>query len=97
MKLVLKPKVEKTTQFNIRTPISLKEAFTSLAPRADAHGTDLNATIVATLQQLAVELTERFDAEDNAASKSPSTSASTNPNKLLGRPHPSNGTDPERA
>jgi hypothetical protein len=97
MKLVLKPKVEKTTQFNIRTPVSLKEAFSALAPRADAHGTDLNATIVATLQQLATELTERFNAEDTATGKSPSTSASTNPNKLLGRSTPSNGADPERA
>jgi hypothetical protein len=97
MKLVLKPKVEKTTQFNIRTPMSLKEAFTALAPRADAHGTDLNATIVATLQQLAVELTERFDAEDKAGGTSPRISASRNPNKVLGRPTSINGADPERA
>jgi hypothetical protein len=101
MKLVVKPKVEKTTQYNMRLPMSLKEILTTLAPRADAHGTDLNATIVAMIQQLAVELTERFDAEDQAVSNGPSTGASTNPSKVLGRPTstslPTNGTEPEDA
>jgi hypothetical protein len=95
MKLTIKPKVEKTDQFNMRMPVSLKQRLTALAIRADAHGTDLNGTIVVMLEQLATELDERFDAED----KTPSTGPRTNPNKVLGRPTPtslaSNGTDPD--
>jgi predicted DNA-binding protein len=93
MKLTIKPKVEKTDQYNMRMPISLKQRLTALATRADAHATDLNATIVAMIEQLATELDERFDAEDKAAGTSPST----NPNKLLGRSTSINGADPERA
>ena len=97
MKLTVKPKVEKTTQFNMRMPISLKERLATLATRADAHGTDLNATIIDTLEQLATELDQRFDAED----KTVRTGASTNPNKVLGRPTPPaptvNGADQKPA
>jgi hypothetical protein len=89
MKLNIKPKTEKTDQFNMRVPASLKQRLTALATRADAHGTDLNATIVGMLEQLATEMDERFDAEDKVAS--------TNPNKLLGRPTPVNGADSDRA
>jgi hypothetical protein len=89
MKLTIKPKVEKTDQYNMRMPISLKQRLTTLAVRADAHGTDLNATIIAMMEQLVAELDERFDAEDKAAR--------TNPNKLLGRPTPANGADTDRA
>jgi hypothetical protein len=93
MKLTIKPKVEKTDQYNMRMPVSLKQRLATLATRADAHATDLNATIVAMIEQLATELDERFDAEDKTAGKSPST----NPNKLLGRPTPINGTDRDSA
>jgi len=97
MKLTVKPKAEKKAQYNMRMPVSLKERLAALAPRADAHRTDLNDTIVAMIEQLANELDERFDAEDKAASKSPSSSASGNPIELLGRQTPINGTDIERA
>ncbi len=89
MKLTVKPKIEKTDQYNMRMPVSLKQRLATLATRADAHGTDLNATIVAMLEQLATELDERFDAEDKGASKIP--------NKLLGRPTAINGTDKDSA
>jgi hypothetical protein len=78
MKLTIKPKAEKTDQYNMRVPVSLKQRLTTLAARASSRGVDLNATQVAMLEQLAAELEERFDAEDKAAS--------TNPNKLLGPP-----------
>jgi hypothetical protein len=90
MKLTVKPKVEKNDQFNMRMPVSLKQRLTALVARADAHNTDLNATIVAMLEQLANELDERFDAED----KSVRTGASTNPNKVLGRTTPAVPSEP---
>lgn len=62
----------------MRMPVSLKQRLTALATRASSRGVDLNATQVAMMEQLAAELEERFDAEDKPAS--------TNPNKLLGRP-----------
>ena len=78
MKLTIKPKAEKTEQYNMRLPASLKRRLTALAARATERGVDLNATQVAMMEQLAAELEERFDTEDN--------SASTSPNNLLGRP-----------
>ena len=78
MKLTIKPKAEKTDQYNMRMPVSLKQRLTTLATRASSRGVDLNATQVAMMEQLAAELEERFDAEDKVAS--------TNPNKVLGRP-----------
>ena len=78
MKLTIKPKAEKTDQYNMRMPVSLKQRLTALATRASSRGVDLNATQVAMMEQLAAELEERFDAEDKVASM--------NPNKVLGRP-----------
>jgi len=78
MKLTIKPKAEKTDQYNMRMPVSLKQRLTALATRASSCGVDLNATQVAMMEQLAAELEERFDAEDKVAS--------TNPNKVLGQP-----------
>jgi len=78
MKLTIKPKAEKTDQYNMRMPVSLKQRLTALATRASSCGVDLNATQVAMMEQLAAELEERFDAGDKVAS--------TNPNKVLGRP-----------
>jgi len=91
MKLTIKPKAEKTDQYNMRMPVSLKRRLITLAERASSRGVDLNATQVAMMEQLAAELEERFAVEDN--------SVRTNPNKVLGRPTPaslaSNGTDPD--
>jgi hypothetical protein len=66
MKLTIKPKAEKTDQYNMRMPVSLKQRLATLATRAADRGVDLNATQVAMMEQLAAELEERFDAEDKA-------------------------------
>ncbi len=71
MKISVKPKTEPTAQFNIRLPLSLKQRLDGLRTRAAECSADFNATLVAVLEEFAVELDTRLGVQRGAASRHP--------------------------
>jgi hypothetical protein len=71
MKINVKPKIEPTAQFNIRLPLSLKQRLDELRTRAAEYSADFNATLVAVLEEFAMELDTRLAAKPGSASEYP--------------------------
>jgi len=94
MKIVVKPKVESTDQFNVSLPLSLKQRLQTLRTKAPDHNADFNNTLIGVLDEFATELEIQWGIDGNPPRP--------NPRKPLGQQTPStepasygNGTDRE--